>query len=457
MKIKRVVGEGSYGAVVICEKDGEEYALKTVKGDYYGLVSLQEVDVMNGISSPFLVSARKTYIDDNSTLLFMDLADETLHRYRISDENELKMIAFQMVSSLAFLEKRKIVHGDVKANNFLCYKNSHGISLNVRLTDFSLACRSYGIPPMFRMYCSVYRSIESWYSEAECKSDVWALGCCIYELLTRDSQLFPSQDESYDDKYSDTLVEIIPGGSQRVHRRWKPSFDVYISTLGRFADSVGQPLTLKYRKRVDDAERRLECFPKSLNVFVRKWVEIYRGLPEYLKTMLIVDPSCRPSAMDLFHSDFFSEERRRLTRDLISYYDSIGVSRSDGEGVILDGAVKIHTCRIPLEYEEVIFFMSRSRYSRITLISAMDIYSKCKHLEDIDDRIKFTCLFMSLKMTDPANIDLFELDIERSRAPRLVVILDCEVILCQALNYVFYPEDPRIFELTDEQLNAFYV
>lgn len=464
MKIKRVLGEGSYGSVVICEKNGEDLALKTVKGDDYGLVSLQEIDVMNSVYNPFLVSARKTYIENNSILIFMDLASETLHRHRISGDGELKSIVFQMIVALAFLEKKNIIHGDIKANNFLCYKNGYGIPLNVRLTDFSLACRPYGIPPMFRMYCSVYRPIESWFSEAECKSDVWALGCCIYELLTGESQLFPSQDERYDESYSDTLSEVIssPVRRTKVHKRWRPSFDIYVSILGEFADKTGQSMSRGFQKRCQDSRSRVEKFPRLLNVFVREWGRIYRGMPRYLQDMLMVDPARRPSATQLFHSEYFREEREVLTGMISSYYLRANIPHSDGEMVLLDGATKHHAGRVSLEYEDVDFFMTRTRYSRVTLISAMDMYSKCKQIEK-EDYVKFTCLFIAVKMIDPTSMEIFERDkMNFFRHPpndefHMKVFIELETIVCQTLNYVLYPEDEKIFDLTDDQLIAFYV
>ncbi|MEB3184434.1 MAG: protein kinase [Cyanobacteriota bacterium] len=464
MKIKKVLGEGSYGSVVVCEKNGETFALKTVKGDDYGLVSLQEIDVMNSVYNPFLVSARKTYIENNTILIFMDLASETLHRHKISGEGELRNIVFQMITSLAFLEKKNIIHGDIKGNNFLCYKNTHGLPLNVRLTDFSLACRSYGIPPKFRMYCSVYRPIESWFSEAECKSDVWALGCCIYELLTGESQLFPSQDERYDETYCDTLSEIIqsPVRQTKVHKRWRPSFDIYVSILGQFAEKTGQPISRRFQKRCQDSEARVEKFSKPLNIFVREWGRIYRALPPYLRDMLTVDPAKRPSATQLFHSDYFREERRELANSLSEYYLKAGIPHSDGELVLLDGASKHHAGRVSLDYEDIDFFMTRPKYSRITLIAAMDMFSKCKHIEN-KDYVKFTCLFISIKLTDPSSIDVFEQDkMNYFRHPindefYTQVIVELETVICQTLNYVLYPEDEKIFELSDNQLIAFYV
>lgn len=465
MKIKRVIGEGSYGSVVICEKDGKDYALKTVKGDDFGLVSLQEIDIMNSVYNPFLCSASKTYIDENSTLIFMDLASETLNKHEFNYDTDLRMAAFQMVCSLAFLEKRSIVHGDIKSNNFLCFSGGYGIDLNVRLTDFSLSCRSYGqdTSPLFKMFCSIYRPLEAWFGEAECKSDVWALGCCLYELYTGDHQLFPSQDEKNDGK----VYDLVDG--DKVQKRWRLSNDLYVNTLGQFAEQTNQRISSKFRRRVDDSSGRVKTLSGKIKMYVRDWKKIYRGLPDFIRDMLIVDPSSRPSASELFHADYFSEERETLTRKLLEYYEMRNTPHSDGSLVLLDGAVRHHLFRNPLEHEEIEYFMSRPYYERVTKIVALDIFSKCKHINDNPYIIR-GCLLISIKLTDPSKIEWFEYERQEERDQRqyyeddlvdsdeeFFEILRAEQLICQTLNYVLYPETSMLFNLTDEQVRAFFI
>lgn len=451
MKIKRVLGEGSYGSVVHVEKRGEDFAMKTVVGDEIGLVSLQEIDIMNSISNPFVVSARKTYIEGNTTLIFMDLADATLHHHKIETEDEFRMIAYQMICSLAYLEKRKIIHGDIKGNNFLCYKDTYGLPLNVRITDFSLSCRSYGVSskPMFKMYCAIYRAVEVWFSEAECKSDIWALGCCLYELFSKNEFLIPVQDETKDNRPFDLLEVSRSGRSSKHHSRWKKSFDMYLSSLLSMAESMKQPLSESMRQRLKAARGR--CDEGGSQIKIRNWVSVLESLPPYIKDMLTVDPSYRPSATELMNSPYFYHERATVTSALQHYYGSNNIECSLGTAVILDGFVKHHSKRIPLSFAEIAYFLENRRSHRIPRLVAIDVLSKCRHYqpEGYARNFLMACLLIGCKLTDPSQMDwLGDEDIEG--------IIQMEQVICQALNYVIYPEDHVIFDFTDDQVYAFY-
>lgn len=451
MKVKRVLGEGSYGSVVHVEKRGEDFAMKTVMGDEIGLVSLQEVDIMNSVSNPFVVSARKTYIEGNAVLIFMDLADATLHHFKIESEDQFRMIAYQMICAMAYLEKKKIIHGDIKGNNFLCYKDTYGLPLNIRVTDFSLSCRSYGqsSKPMFKMFCAIYRAAEVWFSEAETKSDIWALGCCLYELFTKNDFLVPVQDETKDNKPFDLLEVSRSGRTKKHHSRWKKSYDMYLSCLLSIAETMKQPLSESMKQRLQAARGR--CDEVGSQIRVRNWTSALESLPPYVRDMLTVDPSYRPSATELMNSPYFYHERATITSALQNHYQSNNIECSFGTAVILDGMVKHHSKRIPLSFAEIAYFLENRRSHRIPRLVAIDVLSKCRHYqpEGYARNFLMACLLIGCKLTDPSQMDwLGDEDIEG--------IIQMEQVICQALNYVIYPEDHVIFDFTDDQVYAFY-
>jgi serine/threonine protein kinase len=314
------------------------------------------------------------------------------------------------------------------------------------------------------MYCSIYRPMEAWYSEAVCKSDVWALGCCLYEMVTGERQLFPEQDERYD---KSLVFDIDDLGTSR--QRWRISNDCYLSTLGFFAEKTGQAMTMRFSKRIEDCRHRLKGFVKPINLFVREWVGVYRSMPRWVSDMLVVDPTLRPSASQLFEMDYFKEERTLLADQLTKFYEEQKRPHSGPPYVLMDGSVKQHLARNPLEYEEIRYFIDKPYYQRITKIAAMDIFSKCKHL-GTHVFVLQACLLISIKITDPFNLEWFEYDRqnelresgfegeeEEDNENYMGAILETEKLICQTLNYILYPESPEIFDLTDDQLLAFFL
>jgi serine/threonine protein kinase len=252
----------------------------------------------------------------------------------------------------------------------------------------------------------------------------------------------------------------------KTHRRWRLSNDAYILTLGDFAESTNQILTDTYRQRVASAKTRIQGTKKRVQLFVRDWLKIYRSLPTFIRDMLVVDPTKRPSASELFLADYFAHEREHLSKCLIQYYTTNSTPHSDGNLILLDGAVRHHLSRNSLEYEEINYFMNKPYYERFTKIVAMDIFSKCKHIGD-DVFTLQACLLIAIKLTDPSNIEWFEYDRqtemethglgEGDHQDELYEILKAECHVCQSLNYVLYPESSELFNLSDEQIVAFFL
>ena len=101
--------------------------------------------------------------------------------YHITDyyplnNSKIKSFSWQMVSAVKYLHGLQIAHQDIKAENFLITNG------RLKLCDFGLAGK-------FRDRCLVGIGITEFSSPQMIhnnydpfKSDVWALGCVIYEL-----------------------------------------------------------------------------------------------------------------------------------------------------------------------------------------------------------------------------------------------------------------------------------
>jgi serine/threonine protein kinase len=105
-----------------------------------------------------------------------------LHRKGKLSNEETEDILRQVVSALAYLHKKDIIHRDIKPQNFKIQSDG-----TVKMLDFGIAKHKYS--PKFTQIgvivgTSEYMSPEQFQQEAELKSDVWALAVMTYELIT---------------------------------------------------------------------------------------------------------------------------------------------------------------------------------------------------------------------------------------------------------------------------------
>ncbi|XP_052603143.1 LOW QUALITY PROTEIN: inactive serine/threonine-protein kinase PLK5 [Peromyscus californicus insignis] len=101
---------------------------------------------------------------------------------RTLTEPEVRYYLRGLVSGLRYLHQQRIVHRDLKPSNFFLNKN-----MEVKIGDLGLAARVGPTGHCHRVLCGtpsfqapevVSRSGHS------CKSDIWALGCIMYTVLT---------------------------------------------------------------------------------------------------------------------------------------------------------------------------------------------------------------------------------------------------------------------------------
>lgn len=106
----------------------------------------------------------------------------------------------EITEGINFLHQHHILHGDIKPNNILLLNNK------VKITDFSLSkiiVRDY-IFNYNSTYTLCYRPLEIKENKLYLKSDIWALGCTLYEIfygskyfvLTKDLKLYHMDNKS---------------------------------------------------------------------------------------------------------------------------------------------------------------------------------------------------------------------------------------------------------------------
>ena len=194
-EIQCELGHGSFGTVYKVKRktDGKIYALKKV---YLNQLkekekqnSLNEIRILASINNKNIIQYKGSFYDNinNSLCLVMEYAEKgdlekkitTLKKKNLYfQEYEILNMIIQIVNGLKSLHDYKIMHRDIKsANIFLFNDNIVKIGdLNVsKILKNNLHNTQTGTP--------YYASPEIWENKSyDFKSDIWSLGCLIYEI-----------------------------------------------------------------------------------------------------------------------------------------------------------------------------------------------------------------------------------------------------------------------------------
>ena len=233
-KIISKLGEGAYSTVYKVKRniDNNIYALKKVKllnlSEKEKQNSLNEVRLLASIKSNFVISYKEAFFDEkDSTLgIVMEFADggdlyQKIVEHKKSamffEETDIWRIFIQLVKGLKALHDLKILHRDLKsANVFLLTDGTAKLGdLNVS----KVARRGLGYTQTGTPY---YASPEVWKDQPyDNKSDIWSLGCVLYEMITLRppfraqnmeglyNKVIKGQFSRIPDRFSNELFEVV--------------------------------------------------------------------------------------------------------------------------------------------------------------------------------------------------------------------------------------------------------
>ena len=191
------IGEGSYSTVLKVQRieDGNIYALKRVK--FYKLSekekenALNEIRILASVKNKNVISYKEAFFDekDSSLGIVMEYADKGDFFQLITErkktknyftEQEVWKIFIQLLNGLKALHDFKILHRDIKSANVFLFKG--GICKLGDLNVSKVARKGLGYTQTGTPY---YASPEVWQEKPyDSKSDVWSLGCVMYETIT---------------------------------------------------------------------------------------------------------------------------------------------------------------------------------------------------------------------------------------------------------------------------------
>ena len=194
--IKERLGIGAFGIVykVLKKTNNNIYVIKQVP--LFGLTPKQisevklEAKILSSVKSIYIVRYYDSFEDNNYLNIVMEYCDggdlsqfieKNKEKNKLLDEDIIWTIFLKITIGLATLHKSKILHRDLKSLNIFLTKD-----LDIKIGDFGVAKiltqtgfakTIIGTP----YYLSPELCDEQPYND---KSDVWALGCILYELCT---------------------------------------------------------------------------------------------------------------------------------------------------------------------------------------------------------------------------------------------------------------------------------
>ena len=236
-KIIAKIGEGAYSTVYTVRRieDSELYALKKVKlkhlSDKEKQNALNEVRILASVKSPYVISYKESFIDevDSTLCIVMEYADEGDLFQKITfykklktnfDEADIWRIFIQITKGLNDLHSYNILHRDLKSANVFLFRDGTAKlgDLNVsKITSRGLGCTQTGTP--------YYASPEVWKDNPyNLKSDIWSLGCVVYEMCMLKT---PFRAETMEGLFNKILI----GKYQSINKKYSDDLNNVISRL----------------------------------------------------------------------------------------------------------------------------------------------------------------------------------------------------------------------------------
>uniref|UniRef100_A0A3Q3LFS4 Serine/threonine-protein kinase Nek4 n=1 Tax=Mastacembelus armatus TaxID=205130 RepID=A0A3Q3LFS4_9TELE len=232
----RVVGKGSYGEVNLVKHrtDRKQYVIKklnlTTSSKRERRAAEQEAQLLSQLRHPNIVTYRESWEGEDCQLyIVMGYCEggDLYHRLKqqkgeLLPERQVVEWFVQIAMALQYLHERNILHRDLKTQNIFLTKTNIikvgdlGIA-RVLENQNDMASTLIGTP----YYMSPELFSNKPYNH---KSDVWALGCCVYEMSTL-KHAFNAKD------MNSLVYRIVEGKLPQMPSRYDPQLGDLIKSM----------------------------------------------------------------------------------------------------------------------------------------------------------------------------------------------------------------------------------